>query len=393
MAQPEISILVSSFERPGHVRRVLASIAAQKGVRGSFEVIVTDDGSRDHTPRLVRDFAASVSFPVRFTTHPHTGFHIARCRNEGVAASTAPYLLFLDGDCLMPPGHLQAHLDRRRDGFAMAGYPIYLSQEESQQISADDVADGRFAKHPLSWPRLEMRWRHIRGLFYTLIRDPQRPKLLGGNLGIARQDYERVNGYDENFFGWGCEDDDLRLRLRAAGVTVASIAWWTNTYHMWHPKTPSAPITWRAGSNVEYFRRPLRLTHCMAGLAKRRLQDLNVRLAGKQKLPPHVADVLPAWCRIAYQANRSPEGASEIELAIAPSAAVFSENCDCRVLVIPPGETAPRHLVRQAQLVFGSEPVAGLAADRLHPLESLDRVLPAHLGAAPFSAAALRAAA
>src|SRR3954470_19555788 len=101
MPQPEITILVSTFERPRHVRRVLASIAAQRGVAGALEVVVTDDGSRDDTARLVRQFAASASFPVRFVTHPHDGFHISRCRNEGVAASTAPYLLFLDGDCVI----------------------------------------------------------------------------------------------------------------------------------------------------------------------------------------------------------------------------------------------------------------------------------------------------
>src|SRR5262245_15146495 len=115
MARPEIAVLISSFERPAHLRRALASIAAQKGLRGSLEVVVTDDGSRDETPKIVREFAASVPFPVRMTTHPHDGFQLARCRNEGVAASTADYLLFLDGDCIIPPDHLKIHLDRRRE--------------------------------------------------------------------------------------------------------------------------------------------------------------------------------------------------------------------------------------------------------------------------------------
>ena len=51
--------------------------------------------------------------------------------------------------------------------------------------------------------------------FYRLIRHPTKPKLIGNNVGIWRRDYERVNGYDENFEGWGCEDDDLRLPAAA----------------------------------------------------------------------------------------------------------------------------------------------------------------------------------
>ena len=34
---------------------------------------------------------------------------------------------------------------------------------------------------------------------------------------------EDINGYDEEFQGWGCEDDDLRLRLRKAGKKIRSI--------------------------------------------------------------------------------------------------------------------------------------------------------------------------
>src|SRR5215831_2020722 len=139
MSKPEIAVLVSSFERPGHLRRVLASIAAQRGVAGALEVVVTDDGSRDETPQLVRRFASSVGFPVRFTTHSHDGFQLSRCRNEGVRASSAPYLLFLDGDCILPPDHLRTHLDRRRAGYSMAGYYIYLSQAASERITDDDV--------------------------------------------------------------------------------------------------------------------------------------------------------------------------------------------------------------------------------------------------------------
>src|SRR4029453_32627 len=127
MAHPKIAVLVSTFERPEHLRRVLASISVQQGVGNAIEVVVTDDGSRDETPRIVRRFGESVDFPVHFTTHRHDGFQPPPCRNEGVAASTAPYLLFLDGDCVIPPDHLRVHLNRRRAGFAMAGYYLRLN--------------------------------------------------------------------------------------------------------------------------------------------------------------------------------------------------------------------------------------------------------------------------
>jgi GT2 family glycosyltransferase len=365
---------------------VLASIAAQQGVRGAIEVVVTDDGSRDQTPQLVHDFAASVPFPVHFTTHSHSGFHIARCRNEGVSASTAPHLLFLDGDCLIPPDHVRKHLDHRREGVAIAGYPIYLSQDISQQITPEEIDTAVYLRHVTFSQRFHMRWRHVRGVIAGLTGDPLRPKLLGGNLGIARADYERVNGYDENFHGWGCEDDDLRMRLSAAGVHVASIAWWTNTYHLWHPKTPTAPSTWREGANVDYFKRPLRLTQCLVGLKKRRLQDLAVSIAG-QRLPGAILGLLPVWCRVAAAAYRErPLARPELEIFFAGHEGGLSPLADCRVLVALDESVLTSKLVAAADLVFASQNGGQLFKEKHQPLGDLERVLETQLGVPYFSA-------
>ena len=43
----DTSILVTTFRRPRHLALVLESIAAQRGVPRTFEIIVADDGSED----------------------------------------------------------------------------------------------------------------------------------------------------------------------------------------------------------------------------------------------------------------------------------------------------------------------------------------------------------
>jgi hypothetical protein len=281
---------------------------------------------------------------------------------------------------------VRIHLDRRREGYAMAGYYTYLSRGASEQISDEDVRSGRYLAHVAWSQRLAMRWRHVRASFYSLLHDPTRPKLLGGNLGVWRSDYERINGYDENFRGWGCEDDDLRLRLRAAGVGVASIAWWTNSYHLWHPRTPSAPATWRAGTNVDYHHRPVRLTRCMAGLQRRRLQGLRIEFVGNRPGRERLERLLPLWCRVALGSSPLASGPAEIEIAFGAGNGKFSPDCECRVLIVPRGQLASRELVRQADVIFTDCDVAGALPNRTFTLSAFDAVMQRQLGFQPPSA-------
>ena len=118
----------------------------------------------------------------------------------------------------------------------MAGDFCRLDETTSARVTPEVVRTGAF-QHWAPESELRRLAKAATGprAFYRLIRHPTKPKLIGNNVGIWRTDFERINGYDENFQGWGCEDDDLRCRLHAAGVRIESILRWTHTYHLWHP--------------------------------------------------------------------------------------------------------------------------------------------------------------
>ncbi|MHC4400096.1 MAG: glycosyltransferase [Planctomycetota bacterium] len=355
-ADLEIALLVSTYQKPWHLARVLASIAAQKGVDGRIEVVVTDDGSTDKTPQVVKRFARSVPFSVSFTTHTHAAFQLARCRNEGVAASKAPYLLFLDGDCVLPPDHVRVHLARRRANHAMGAYHCCLDEAATVRFNNDDVI--RSAQY-VDWAsRNELRAlakRDLKSRLYQWIRHPTKPKLAGGNFGVWRRDYQRVNGYDENFEGWGCEDDDLRLRLRRSGVRTASLLRWTRTYHLWHPQGATTPLKWRDGPNVDYFHRPGRLTRCKNGLVKRTAADLAVRVVGAPCDPEAAAALLkPLW-------GDTPDAAHpEVELLFLPGRGRFSGRADCNVLIVLEDCRRAARLARKAHVLVAERPYPGV---------------------------------
>jgi glycosyltransferase involved in cell wall biosynthesis len=265
--QPEISVIVSTFQRPDHLRRSLLSLALQRGVDVPFEIVVTDDGSIDHTAEVVHRFATTVDFPLQFVTQDHRGFHAARCRNHGAQAARASYLIFFDGDCVFPPDHLQQHLRARRPGLARTGDSYRLEREVSGRVDDAAIRSGAFVHWVSRNERWRLRRRWLREVVYSTFRHSRKPKLMAGNLAVWRSDFERVNGFDEQFMGWGCEDDDLGLRLRQAGVRIAPIFGYTQGYHLWHLAHPSRPKKWREGANVEYLARRDKPTRCVHGLS------------------------------------------------------------------------------------------------------------------------------
>jgi len=283
----EIAIIVSTFKRPGHLARCLTALDVQRGVDGRFEVVVTDDGSRDGTLTLVREMARRVRYPLSFTTHDHDGFRLARCRNEGAAVSTAPYLLFTDGDCLLPADHVLVHLRARRPGVVIGSDSARLDARVSGKIDADCIRSRRFGRLVPVGERLRLVGKAMRAKAYEASGVPMRPRLSGNNIALWRSDFERVNGFDERFVGWGHEDRDLQERLERIGLKVRSILWRTAPVHLWHPAAPSFIRNGAGTANHRYFESPDRPTFCLDGLMKPAAHALPCRLPASARADRH----------------------------------------------------------------------------------------------------------
>lgn len=233
-----IAVIVTTYNRPDALASVLEGYLAQTD--GNFEVLVADDGSTPDTAQLVRQYQSRASFPLHHVWHEDNGFRAAAIRNRALAATSADYIIFTDGDCVPPMDFVAQHRALSEQGCFLSGNRLLLSPEFTQKVLHEQlpIHTWRF----LNWLKARM-CGHINRLT-PLIRLPdmglrkRSPQRWQGaktcNLSAFRKDLLRVNGLDESYVGWGQEDSDLVVRLIRAGVINKSARFAAPVLHLWH---------------------------------------------------------------------------------------------------------------------------------------------------------------
>jgi len=217
-----ISVILSTYDRPADLERVLWGYAAQ--IDRGFELVVADDGSGPETAELVRRVAREAGLETLHVWHEDRGFRKTEILNRAIAASQGDYLLFSDGDCIPRRDLVAVHRALARPGRFIAGGYLKLPAAVSERITVDDVVSGRVAE--LGWLRAR-GWRPgRRALRLTGSRaagaaldalTPTAAEFHGNNASAWRQALYAVNGF-EGEMGYGGLDKALGYRLRNLGV-------------------------------------------------------------------------------------------------------------------------------------------------------------------------------
>ena len=177
-----------------------------------MEVIIVEDGSSQPCEAIVHKYADKLQ--LRYYTKENSG--PGQTRNYGAEHSQGDFLIFLDSDCVLPPGFLkevEAELNRKEcdawggpdkahEGFT----PIQkaISYSMTSFLTTGGIRGGK---------------KQMDGKFY--------PRSF--NLGIRRSLYRQLGGFSSMRFG---EDIDLSLRIYKSG---ASCRLFPNAW-VWHKR-------------------------------------------------------------------------------------------------------------------------------------------------------------
>ena len=232
-----ISLIIPVFNNLNLLEKCLFSVYRQSVLPD--EIILSDDGSEEDIVGFFNAQKKKTAIPLILVRQEHLQFRLARVRNNGVSVSKGDVLVFLDQDIVVLRDYLKCIKANLTPGRFLSGYPVRLNKEQSDKLTLEIIEQNnweailtaeqkgkiqkQFKKDFLSY--ILFRYLHLGG---------HGAKLRGGVSAIFKSDFELVNGYDENYIGWGNEDDDLGRRLQALGITGFNFVSKQNPLHLYH---------------------------------------------------------------------------------------------------------------------------------------------------------------
>lgn len=249
-----ISLIISTYNSPVALEACLKSVLRQ--ICQPYEVIIADDGSTDSTPEVIERFKSQARFSVTHIWQKNEGFRLATIRNKAIAAAKGDYIVQIDGDIVLHPAFLADHAKEATRGHFACGSRVLVNKELTEKIYTNsDIKITPYSKG-ISNRKNALRSSLLSKIFRLL---SSKLKYRGCNMAFWRSDLLAVNGYDESYLGWGCEDHDLVARLLNHGIKPIQIRHKAICYHLWHPSSKKSDTFKRNNELLEATRRDNRI--------------------------------------------------------------------------------------------------------------------------------------
>ncbi len=217
MSAAAVTAIIVNYNAGPLLRGLVESLSGQTGL---VRTLVVDNASTDGS----LGFQDAAHPRVTVVRNPSNRGFGAAC-NQGAAAASGRYLLFINPDCRMPDGALRRLVSvlESRPEAGMLG-PLVLNTDGSEQRGCRRyLPDPKRALMRVLGMHKPDAQGQVAGFDLTGTPLPEGPTpvqaISGACLLIRRELFEKLNGWDESYF-LHCEDLDLCMRVQRAGAQV-----------------------------------------------------------------------------------------------------------------------------------------------------------------------------
>jgi hypothetical protein len=224
------ALLISTYNWPEALDLVLKSAMEQTIL--PTELLIADDGSRKETQLLIEQFQLISKIPIRHFWQEDMGFRKSKILNKMLAQTTADYIIQVDGDCILHPHFVEDHIKNAEKGVYLYGSRVNIVEEFVEGIFKEGKINFNLFSKEIKNKTRSLHIPFFSGL-YKAHKGISR-KFRGCNVSFWREDFLVINGYNEDYEGWGREDSDLVIRMGNYGVKAKRLRYAGIVFHIHH---------------------------------------------------------------------------------------------------------------------------------------------------------------
>lgn len=224
------ALLISTYNWTKALELVFRSI--EKQTQLPDEILIADDGSSADTKALIEDFSKKISVPVKHFWQEDKGFRKSKILNKTVAGTSVDYIIQVDGDCILDKNFIKDHIKN-----AQTNTYLYGSRVNILPDFVASVFEHKIISFTVFSKEIKNKTRTLHIPFLSKIYQPHQGisrKFRGCNVSYWKKDFIEVNGYNEDFEGWGREDSDLVIRMGNKGVLAKRLRYAGIVFHIYH---------------------------------------------------------------------------------------------------------------------------------------------------------------
>jgi len=224
------ALLIATYNWPEALNLVLKSALGQTVLPD--EILIADDGSREETKLIIEKYQKLSPVPIRHFWQEDKGFRKSKILNKSVAETQSNYIIQIDGDCIMHPRFVEDHLKAAENNVYLYGSRVNILPKAVTAVFEKQLLHfNMFSKEiknktrTLHIPFLSQLYNSHKGIS---------KKFRGCNVSFWRADFIAINGYNEDYEGWGREDSDLVIRMGNRGVKAKRLRFAGIVFHLHH---------------------------------------------------------------------------------------------------------------------------------------------------------------
>lgn len=224
------SLITSTYNWQEALELLLLSVLNQTVLPN--EVIIADDGSREETKQLIASFQRKFPVPLIHVWQEDKGFLLATIRNKAIAVSNYNYIIQIDGDIIINKHFIEDHLTFAEKGHYLFGSRVNIQEHFLPELFSKKIIDFNIFSNGIKKRGRTVRIPLLMNFAKSI--DKRSRKLRGCNMSFWKEDFIKINGYNESIMGWGMEDSEMIQRLHNVGIKGKRLKYSGVAYHVYH---------------------------------------------------------------------------------------------------------------------------------------------------------------